>query len=162
MTHDVCSYNSLTVFTLLSILLASLYPLSPLPAQDPPQMGLRFWLDASDIDADPVTANPGEGEPIDQWIDKVEVRERTHPIRKFTPCNAVLLITDETAADLLCSSNLVEDVSYLRGFDGRVVRLVAEAPYAAMLYGQDAFEFIVDGELSPIAVAARDLEFLPI
>ena len=32
--------------------------------------GLRFWLDAADVDADPRTPNPPDGAPIDMWIDK--------------------------------------------------------------------------------------------
>ncbi len=33
--------------------------------------GLRFWLDGSDIDADPATDNPPVGEPVTDWIDKI-------------------------------------------------------------------------------------------
>ena len=36
----------------------------------PPQKGLRFWIDAADLDADPATANPGPGHKIDSWIDR--------------------------------------------------------------------------------------------
>ncbi len=37
----------------------------------PPQGGLRFWLDASDLDANPKTANPEAGARVDSWIDKI-------------------------------------------------------------------------------------------
>lgn len=36
-----------------------------------PQEGLQFWLDASDIDADPATVNPKAGSSVSQWVDKV-------------------------------------------------------------------------------------------
>jgi hypothetical protein len=36
----------------------------------PPQDGLRFWIDAADLDANPQTPNPRPGEKIDAWIDK--------------------------------------------------------------------------------------------
>jgi len=37
----------------------------------PPQQGLRFWLDAGDLDADPNTPNPPVGGAIREWVDKV-------------------------------------------------------------------------------------------
>ncbi len=36
----------------------------------PPRAGLRFWLDASDLDADPRTPNPKDGSRVSTWIDK--------------------------------------------------------------------------------------------
>ena len=38
---------------------------------EPPESGLRFWLDASDLNADPNTANPPQGAPIAAWKDKI-------------------------------------------------------------------------------------------
>jgi hypothetical protein len=51
----------------------------PLDAQQlklsPQELGqlpsLCFWLDASDLDANPETPNPKSGEPVDAWTDKV-------------------------------------------------------------------------------------------
>ncbi len=40
-------------------------------AFSPPVKGMRFWLDARDLDANPATANPKNGTPISKWIDKV-------------------------------------------------------------------------------------------
>jgi len=34
------------------------------------QQGLRFWLDAADLDADSDTANPAEGERVSRWVDR--------------------------------------------------------------------------------------------
>jgi hypothetical protein len=33
--------------------------------------GLRFWLDAGDIDGNPATANPKTGTPVEEWTDKI-------------------------------------------------------------------------------------------
>lgn len=40
-------------------------------AQTPPMRGLRFWLDATDIDANPKTKNPPQDAAIIAWRDKV-------------------------------------------------------------------------------------------
>ncbi|MCA9061644.1 MAG: DUF1553 domain-containing protein [Planctomycetaceae bacterium] len=37
----------------------------------PPQDGLLFWLDASDLDADQTTPNPPAGSPVAHWKDRV-------------------------------------------------------------------------------------------
>ena len=43
-----------------------------LPPQELSQLpSLRFWLDASDLDADPDTLNPKIGESVETWTDKV-------------------------------------------------------------------------------------------
>jgi hypothetical protein len=38
---------------------------------EPPVDGLRFWLDAKDIDANAETPNPAEGARVAAWVDKV-------------------------------------------------------------------------------------------
>ena len=38
---------------------------------EPPKKGLRFWIDAADIDADPATGNPAEGEKVSSWVDRI-------------------------------------------------------------------------------------------
>ena len=40
-------------------------------AQNPPMRGLRFWLDSSDIDANPKTRNPTQHVAVAAWKDKV-------------------------------------------------------------------------------------------
>ena len=40
-------------------------------APEPPTAGLRFWLDARDLDAQPSTPNPKLGAAIAEWRDKV-------------------------------------------------------------------------------------------
>jgi len=40
-------------------------------ALEPPTDGLRFWLDAGDIDANAETPNPAEGSRVAVWVDKV-------------------------------------------------------------------------------------------
>jgi len=37
----------------------------------PPTDGLRFWLDAADLDANAETPNPGDGSRVGVWVDKV-------------------------------------------------------------------------------------------
>jgi hypothetical protein len=39
--------------------------------RQPPDTGLRFWLDASDLDADPKTPNPKPGSAVSIWKDRV-------------------------------------------------------------------------------------------
>jgi len=43
----------------------------PAAATGPPQTGLRFWLDATDLDADPDTDNPDIGTAVARWTDRV-------------------------------------------------------------------------------------------
>ena len=40
-------------------------------APEPPTDGLRFWLDAADIDANVETPNPAVGSRVSTWVDKV-------------------------------------------------------------------------------------------
>jgi len=40
-------------------------------ATEPPTGGLRFWLDAADIDANAETPNPAVGSRVSTWVDKV-------------------------------------------------------------------------------------------
>ena len=53
--------------------------------------GLKFWLDASDLDANPASDNPAVGAPITSWRDKVtgvelkSVDEQRHPIMSTLP-----------------------------------------------------------------------------
>ena len=38
---------------------------------EPPRKGLRYWLDASDLDADPGSPNPAIGAPVAAWRDRI-------------------------------------------------------------------------------------------
>lgn len=38
---------------------------------EPPREGLRYWLDASDLDADPKSPNPAAGTPVSAWKDRI-------------------------------------------------------------------------------------------
>lgn len=38
---------------------------------EPPQTGLRFWLDAEDLDANPATDNPADGTRVSEWKDRL-------------------------------------------------------------------------------------------
>ena len=47
-------------------------PCVPLSLAGAPRVkGLRFWLDGSDVDADPKTPNPERGKPLSAWRDKI-------------------------------------------------------------------------------------------
>ncbi len=51
----------------------------------PPTNGMRFWLDAGDLDANPATANPKAGSLIDSWIDKISGVALKQPEPKRQP-----------------------------------------------------------------------------
>ncbi len=52
---------------------------------EPPQTGLRFWLDAGDLDADPTTANPETGQVVGRWVDKVGGLQLSQPRAELRP-----------------------------------------------------------------------------
>lgn len=47
--------------------------------------GLRFWLDANDLDADPATTNPPANSSVSAWIDKVGGVKLLQPDRGLQP-----------------------------------------------------------------------------
>ncbi len=51
----------------------------------PPKDGLSFWLDAADLDANPQTKNPAQGEKVALWKDKVLGVELTQSDPKLRP-----------------------------------------------------------------------------
>ena len=58
----------------------------------PSRIGLQFWLDASDLDANPETSNPTEGTAISTWTDKIsgiqlfqDQREQQPTLVSFAP-----------------------------------------------------------------------------
>jgi hypothetical protein len=40
-------------------------------SSEPPREGLRFWLDAADLDANSASSNPKEGSRISRWTDRI-------------------------------------------------------------------------------------------
>jgi len=38
---------------------------------EPPKQGIRFWIDAGDLDANPQTPNPQNGSKAAEWVDKI-------------------------------------------------------------------------------------------
>jgi hypothetical protein len=58
----------------LDVWLKSRRMLSPADSDEtsgPPGEGLRFWLDAADLDANSVSPNPADGSPVASWTDRV-------------------------------------------------------------------------------------------
>jgi hypothetical protein len=65
-------------------------PLTPAETRLPlPQLsslaGLRFWLDANDLDADPATPNPQVDSSVSAWIDKIGGVTLLQPDRGLQP-----------------------------------------------------------------------------
>ena len=55
------------------------------PPLEPPNKGLRFWLDASDLDANPKTANPDFGSRVSGWTDRIGGISLTQDDPKLQP-----------------------------------------------------------------------------
>ncbi len=64
---------------------------------EPPRNGLRFWLDASDLDADPETPNPAPGSAVASWRDKVSSVDLRQADAKLQPRVATLGAVDAPA-----------------------------------------------------------------
>ncbi|MDP7277852.1 MAG: DUF1549 and DUF1553 domain-containing protein [Planctomycetaceae bacterium] len=47
------------------------YDVASQPPTDPPRMGLRFWMNAADLDGNPSTPNPQTGTAVARWADPV-------------------------------------------------------------------------------------------
>ena len=52
---------------------------------EPPREGLRYWLDASDLDADQESANPASGTPVSRWKDRITGLELVQVDGKLQP-----------------------------------------------------------------------------
>ena len=57
---------------------------------EPPRKGLRYWLDASDIDAAPGSPNPAIGTPVAAWRDKITGLELVQGDARLRPKLAAL------------------------------------------------------------------------
>ena len=73
-------------------------------ATSPPTTGLRFWLDASDIDADPKTKNPVDG-TVSAWKDKIAGVTLTAPKSDLEP--AISTLGPKDAAALAFNSDFL-------------------------------------------------------
>jgi hypothetical protein len=51
----------------------------------PQQAGLRFWLDATDLDADPSTPNPKQGSRVLSWTDRITGTQLSQSNAKLQP-----------------------------------------------------------------------------
>ena len=64
-----------------------------------PKPGLRFWLDAGDLDADPQTPNPAIGHRVARWIDRVSGVSLEQATTERQPTLAKLGKTGQPAVD---------------------------------------------------------------
>lgn len=88
-----------------------------------PMGGLRFWLDASDLDADAETPNPAAGAPVASWIDKVGRLNLAQAKPELQPKCATLgpkqAAAVEFAGDFL--SGMLGQASFLHDRQGSLV-----------------------------------------
>jgi hypothetical protein len=133
----------------------------------PPQSGLRFWLDASDLDADARTANPKQGSAVNSWKDRVSgiTLEQRDPKRqpslvRVTEPNAVDKSSGATGVrfedDFLAGP--VGDAAFLKDGGGAIV-----AVYTAR-HSHEGYGFEVGGNgsfistfINPKAAGREDL-----
>lgn len=111
-------------------------PLDNAVVPGPPKSGLRFWLDANDLDADPRTPNPGIGTPVAVWKDGVSGIMLQQRDPKLQPTLAQ--VTGDNTAD---------------GFDGGVgVRFEDDFLAAAIDDARGDAQFLKDGAGAIVAV----------
>ena len=89
----------------------------------PPLDGLKFWLDASDLDGNPSTPNPKKGSRVSAWVDRVH---RIQLIQKKEKLQPVLDELGDAGAPAVRFKNnlLVGDVrgaSFLGDQEGSIV-----------------------------------------
>ncbi len=113
----------------------------------PPKKGLRFWIDAADIDADQSTENPAEGEKVASWVDKVGGLRLTQESEELQPTMDRLGKNEAPAvrfdADFLIGQ--VQGAAFLDDQQGALV-----AVYTASHKGE-GYAFEVGGEGSFIS-----------
>ena len=116
----------------------------------PPGSGLRFWLDASDLDADPNSPNPKPGSRISTWTDRIsgitlsQIDSKRQPILTIAPGKT----DDESKPDIVgvqfndsFLSGLVNDAPFVKDQTGSLV-VVYTARHSHEGYG---FEVGGDG-----------------
>ena len=125
--------------------------------------GLRFWLDASDLDADPDTANPEVGQPVSRWRDKVSGVELRATEEDLRPVLSTLKDSEIPAVgfddDFLKGS--AEDLLFLKDVAGTVVTVFSSED------NDESYIFEVGGDgqfittfVNPTARGANRLEEL--
>ncbi len=57
---------------------------------EPPRQGLRFWLDASDLDAERASSNPKDGSHVARWTDRISGITLAQDDPKLQPTLAVV------------------------------------------------------------------------
>ena len=70
-----------------------------MPVVEPLRQGLSFWLDASDLDADPTTSNPKPGAAVTAWTDKIGGLTLSQDAGKLQPQMATLGTAPAVAFD---------------------------------------------------------------
>ena len=140
--------------------------------------GLRFWLDASDLDADPATKNPEVGNEVIAWTDKVsgvtlsKVADERVPRMTFLPESTIPAV--EFDADFLRGS--AKGLTFLKSAMGSVVTVFSskddDESYIFEVGGQGQFvttfvnpgasgensidRLIVEGKSDLISAAERE------
>lgn len=130
----------------------------------PPQSGLQFWLDASDLDADPSTPNPAPGTAVAAWTDRIAGITISQTDPQLQPSLSVIAGTAlpgvRFAGDFLVGA-LPERTSFLTQNSGSLV-VVFTARHTHEGYG---FEVGGDGSflstfINPTAAGREDFDAL--
>ena len=129
----------------------------------PPTSGLRFWLDASDLDADSDTPNPAVNSRVPKWTDRVGGMELVQQARTLQPKLATLGARQAAAVQFDGSflKAAAATASFLGDKSGSVV-MILTATHQDEGYG---FEVGGDGQflstvIYPTARKTRSLEDL--
>lgn len=123
--------------------------------------GIQFWLDASDLDADPDTANPNDGSDVSKWKDKISGAEFSQANESLRPQLGVLADTNIPTVvfdgDFLADSP--EMLTFLKDDTGSIVTLFSSVD------DDESYIFEVGGEgqfittfVNPTASGARALD----
>ncbi len=102
-----------------------------------PKNGLQFWLDATDLDADPSTPNPKDGSPVTRWKDRVAGIELTQANAEQQPTLVKIKETSIAGVqfdnDFLVGS-LTEQARFLNDQSGSLV-VISTARHSHEGYG---------------------------
>lgn len=105
----------------------------------PPQAGLQFWLDASDVDADPATPNPPANSPIEEWVDKIGKIRLTQQDVKLQPRLEKLGLAGAIEFDDDFLAGDVGTADFLKNKSGSMILV-----YSAV-HGHEGYGFEVGG-----------------
>ena len=129
-------------------------------SQEIPELGLRFWLDAGDLDADPATKNVAHGMSVDAWVDKVgglrlvQDQPQLQPhLKKLGPNGLAAVEFDD---DFLIGT--VTAASFLKDTRGSIVVIYSATHshegYGLEVGGEGTF---VSTVINPSAAAGNDV-----